>query len=138
MIFPIYIYSPYAFSENVNDEMILFGIYFGILFVMMIFNVFIFFSIRDKSYLYYVLYIFTTFMGYLALNGFFSQYVLPDNPVIVNKAVPFFISTMLCLASIFSKSFLNLNTNFKKGDISINNRRPHHGMCYVPVNSWKL
>ena len=30
MIFPIYIYSPYAFSENVNDEVILFGVYFGI------------------------------------------------------------------------------------------------------------
>ena len=86
---------------------------------MMIFNIFIFFSIRDQSYLYYVLYIFATFMGYLALNGFLAQYVLPDYPVIVNKSVPFSISTMLCLASIFSKSFLNLHTNFKKGDMAL-------------------
>ncbi len=119
MIFPINLYTPYAFSNKVNDEEIMFGFYFGIMLVMMIFNSFIFLSIRDRSYLFYVLYILTTFLGQLALNGYFSQYVFPDNPVIVNKSVPFFISFMLFNSSIFSKSFLNLNSNFKRGNVAL-------------------
>ncbi len=62
-----------------NNKNIFFGIYTGIILVMLLYNLFIWFSVRDNNYLYYVLYIFSVGITQLILNGYGSQYFWPDN-----------------------------------------------------------
>jgi hypothetical protein len=53
---PLTILSASALSEKINNEQIALGIYHGAILVMLVYNLFIFLSIRDASYLYYVLF----------------------------------------------------------------------------------
>lgn len=44
-------------DHNITRELV-FGIYFGIIIVMILYNLFLFFLIKDNSYLFYIIYIF--------------------------------------------------------------------------------
>ena len=56
------------------------GIYFGIMFLMVLYNLCIYFSLHDRSYLYYVIY--GTFMTLTnaCLNGYAFEYLWPTHP----------------------------------------------------------
>ncbi len=56
------------------------GLYFGIMLVMLLYNLFIYFSIRDKSYLYYVVYIIIIILTQTSLQGFPFQFLWPNIP----------------------------------------------------------
>lgn len=45
------------------------GIIYGVLLVMLIYNLFIFLSVRDTSYLYYILYIASFGLYQVSVNG---------------------------------------------------------------------
>ncbi|MCP4132775.1 MAG: hypothetical protein GY754_17550, partial [bacterium] len=86
---PLNIWEPVAFAEKVNREQTGLGIYYGIILVMILYNLFIFFGIRDKTYLYYVIFIFIYANGQLSLNGLGFEYVWSDYPLVWNKSVVF-------------------------------------------------
>ena len=50
---PLTIWSPTAFSRKDHKEQMVFGLFYGIVFVMGFYNFFLFLSLRDRSYLYY-------------------------------------------------------------------------------------
>jgi hypothetical protein len=57
VVFPVMIdHKFFTYEKLFNDELIN-GMFTGIFLVMFFYNLFLYFSIRDKSYLYYVLYI---------------------------------------------------------------------------------
>lgn len=62
-----------------NRQDIFFGVYAGIILVMFLYNLFIWFSVRDNNYLYYVLYIFFVGLTQLVLNGYGNVYFWPEN-----------------------------------------------------------
>jgi serine phosphatase RsbU (regulator of sigma subunit) len=107
MAIPMTLWSFSAFADSDRIEMYVMGIYFGILLVMIFYNLFVFFSLRDVSYLYYVLYI--TFFG---LAQFFEQgfalEFLGAWLVPFNKHVHLFINVLTMIVAInFSRQFLN-------------------------------
>ncbi|MBV1919214.1 MAG: hypothetical protein KUG73_00915, partial [Pseudomonadales bacterium] len=57
MMLLISIWDKNNYIEEKNNRLLGFGIYYGILLVMVLYNIFIGFSIKDQSYLYYVGYI---------------------------------------------------------------------------------
>ena len=73
------LWSEPAFAAHDHDEQIALGIYYGIIAVMVLYNLFLFFSLRDRSYLYYVA--LTLFMGvYFAYqNGIAREYFWPES-----------------------------------------------------------
>ena len=58
--------------ENID---LIFAIYLGIILSMFIYNLFVYFSIRDSVYLFYIFYIFTVGYTQLVLFGFSSKYI---------------------------------------------------------------
>ena len=55
MQFPVFLGTK-AYIENINlTKNILFGIFTGVILVMFFYNLFIYFSVKDKVYLYYVI-----------------------------------------------------------------------------------
>ena len=58
--------------ENID---LIFAIYLGIFLSMFIYNLFVFFSVRDSVYLLYIFYIFTVGYTQLVLFGFSSKYI---------------------------------------------------------------
>src|SRR5699024_9479583 len=63
---PINIWQSEAFIKQTGKESTLLGIFYGIVLVMIAYNLFLYISLRIKSYLYYVIAITFTLMGKLS------------------------------------------------------------------------
>lgn len=107
---PITLWSRNGFLNSVNTENYILGAYFGILAVMVIYNMFLYFSVRDSSYLYYVLAISTTGIIMLCLNGMAFEYLWPDWPAWQQLSLPFFLFSGTAAISLFTMSFLKTNS----------------------------
>ena len=111
MDLPLLIRSPKEFHHYVYTEQYIMGLYYGILLVMLLYNFFLFFSVKDTPYLYYVLYIFTMGLFQLGQNGYLylALSYFTDSPPV------HFISLTqaLIIVSIFqfSQSYLNTRGN---------------------------
>jgi signal transduction histidine kinase/DNA-binding response OmpR family regulator len=95
----------YARYLRISDVILAF--YFGILFALSAYNLFLFFSIRDRSYLYYVLFIASTALSQLHLSGWGSEYLGMEFLVGQYSFIlyPFLATVFACL---FSIRFLNI------------------------------
>ena len=89
------------------------GIYVGIMLVMILYNLFIYSTVRDKSYLLYSIYIVIVLLTQTSLQGYTFQYLWPNNPWLAQHS-PFIIPVLVGLLSLeFFKQFLQL----KKRDV---------------------
>jgi len=75
---PMHIGSEKAFLEKNHKVDFFYGIYFGIILVLLLYNLFIYISVREKSYLFYVFYILFVGLSNAAYKGFFFEYILPS------------------------------------------------------------
>lgn len=111
IILPIAVGKPDVVWERLWKENILLGLFLGVVLIMAIYNFFLFLSVRDSAYLYYVLYISFLGLTQLGIVGFNFQFLWPNNPEWESISVVLFA----CLSSIavlfFSNQFLNLRTN---------------------------
>ncbi len=105
--FPLTLWTPEAFAEKAIHEKMLLGIYYGIILVMMCYNLILFFFIKDKSYLLYVIYIATYGLVQMAYNGMAFEYLWPGLPQWHNISLPFLIGLAILWMAIFSQSFLH-------------------------------
>jgi two-component system, sensor histidine kinase LadS len=92
------------------NEYLLLGMYYGIIFIMALYNLFLFFSVREKIYLYYVFYALSCAFISFSEDGLGFQYLWGQNP-----SVNYYLSilTRLLLLTTFipyATSFLNLRT----------------------------
>ena len=104
---PLTLWAPNAYLEEQPARIYVLGIIYGVLLVMLIYNLFIFLSVRDTSYLYYILYIASFGLYQLSVNGVAVEYFWPNNPWWANAAVPFLIGSAALFGSLFARSFLH-------------------------------
>ena len=108
MNFPIWVYSEDGFFSASLGRYTIYGMYFGIMFVMVIYNLILYFSYRDRNYIYYVLYILSFLTIQLGFLGFLFQYVIPDQTEL-NKIVPKAGTGLTVFwAVVFARSFLSV------------------------------
>ncbi len=81
--------------------------YFGIIFLAIVYNLFVYFSVRDPSFLYYVIYTFFVGLNIFNTRGFLTLF-FSDSREFINK-YSFFISSLFILfAIIFTIHFLKV------------------------------
>ncbi len=105
---PLYLWNKNAFVQNLNNEAIIYGVYFGILIIMFFYNLFIYLSVRERVYLYYVAYILAALLAQLSLYGFSAQFIWTDSAKLLNWSLPFFLNIDVFFGVIFCVGFLNL------------------------------
>jgi len=79
IIFPLRVCSKQIMYERQININIFNGLYFGIILVMLLYNLFLYIGIKDSSYGYYVLYIFFVGLTQAILNGYAFKYLWPEN-----------------------------------------------------------
>lgn len=85
---PIYLSTARNLLVDDNNRNILFGIYVGIIAIMILYNLFISFTVKDSSYLFYIIYIFFVGLTQATLQGFGFKYLWPGSPWLsVNSSV---------------------------------------------------
>jgi anti-sigma regulatory factor (Ser/Thr protein kinase)/PAS domain-containing protein len=111
MIIPVTLWSEDAFQDFARDEQFILGIYYGIVIVMILYNLFLFVSVRDRNYLYYIMYVACFGLFQMAMNGLAFQYLWPGAPWWGIRANPFLIGASITMAVNFSIRFLDTSAN---------------------------
>ncbi len=106
LVLPIIIQTESDFYRHKATENLGYGLYFGILFAMMIYNIFLYYVLRDLNYLYYVLSIFSIFMLLSALSGYSFEYFWGDYGWGTLYQVRSFAGFIVASTGIFAISFL--------------------------------
>ncbi|MBU1330730.1 MAG: response regulator [Gammaproteobacteria bacterium] len=104
---PLTLWAPNAYLEDQPARIYVLGIIYGVLLVMLIYNLFIYLSVRDTSYLYYILYIASFGLYQVSVNGAGIEYFWPNSPWWANAATPFLIGSAALFGCQFARSFLH-------------------------------
>ena len=97
-----------VFLESHGKETLYIGLIYGGVAAMLLYNLFLFFGIRQRYYLYYVLYLSSFIAMNASYNGYTFMYLLSDYPTVQNWLQPVTIYAFLLTALLFANSFLNL------------------------------
>lgn len=94
-------------DRNINSYLF-FGLYVGVILVMFFYNLFIYLSVKNISYLYYVAH--TLFVGLTqsSIMGFSHVYLWPSNSFLATISVPLFTVLVSLVGIEFFKHFLKV------------------------------
>lgn len=111
MQMPLVLLSEDQFNENSHHNQMVFGLYYGMLFSMLLYNLLIYLSIRDVNYLYYVAYIASYGLFQFSLNGLAYEYLWPESPWWNNRSTSVLTAFGMFSILMFSRSFLQLRVH---------------------------
>lgn len=100
LLIPLSIEETGSLLNDYENIDLIFAIYLGVILSMFIYNLFVFFSVRDHVYLLYIFYIFTVGYTQLVLFGFSSKYIFNFSGSL-NVALGSIVPGLSGLATIF-------------------------------------
>ncbi len=89
------------------------GIYLGFMIVMACYNLFVFFTVKDKIYLYYVGYVFFLALIYANFKGYSFEF-LWRKAYIINYYVPTISNIVVVFMLLFADNFLSIKKYLPK------------------------
>jgi class 3 adenylate cyclase len=104
---PLLLWEPDAFIDSVNRQQLLFGLYYGFLLAIILYNLIIYLTVRITSYLYYLLFAAIYLFWQLVYNGLANQYLWPGAPELTHRIMPVLICATGMSALQFARVFLN-------------------------------
>lgn len=96
--------SDFFYTDG--NRQIAYGLLYGVMLMMCLYNAFLYVAIRDPSYLAYVFSVLSGTLFIMALNGHAFQYLWPDSPALANTVVPLSSSLWMVGTAIFARLFL--------------------------------
>lgn len=107
---PLTVWTSEAFTRMDSRRGLIAGCYFGAMMVMIVYNFFIFLSLRDRNYLYYILDIFCFALYVFSLDGFLIEFVSAEMPLVNGYAFILVVPPLLT-GLLFCRSFLETVRN---------------------------
>lgn len=108
MFLPLLMKTPEQFDQYQDHANIAYGLGFGILLAMMLYNLSLFIFVRDRTYLFYSLYVFSVIFYELALTGYGMRYLWGDFSWIRANAYSLSAESSFLMAALFGRKFLRL------------------------------
>lgn len=105
---PISIKSPQEFQRTELMTYMAQGIYFGAMAVIAVYNLLIFFSLWDKSYLYYVTFVLAFPLFLASMSGQAYHFLWPQAIVWNDRSIPIFLGIAFGSSALFALSFLSV------------------------------
>jgi len=105
---PLSMWKGEVYDRHDENEIFVYGMLFGTLLVMMLYNLFVFLRIYIISYLYYLLFVGVFGLFLAGITGFGFMYLWPDWVVFQQYQSAFFLSLSGIFGSLFVISFLGL------------------------------
>ncbi len=93
------------YRQNTVSEL-LYGLFYGVMFVMFFYNIVLYFSLRDSNYLYYTISIFGSTLFIATLAGHTFQHIFPTQTKLAGNMVNIALSIWLSGSYLFAKDFL--------------------------------
>ncbi|GAB2978296.1 7TM diverse intracellular signaling domain-containing protein [Mucilaginibacter puniceus] len=111
---PIEVHSQDEYLEKSAINQLINGALIGIFWVMALYNLILFAIVRDKSYLYYVVYIIFFGLSQILMLGYGNTLVSGNKQLLNEYAIPFIRIGFGFSMLLFADEFLQLKQNFKK------------------------
>ncbi len=99
---PLKLYRPATFLTSELRTNYVFGLFFGIMIAMIIYNLYLYYSVSDRAYLYYICYIGSVSLAFLTSTGYGYLLLWHDYPVLNEYA----LQVPSCLTAIFGLLFV--------------------------------
>jgi diguanylate cyclase (GGDEF)-like protein len=114
LVLPIELLSEQSFLARDREYKFVYGLIYGFLLSLIVYNSMLFIGLRDRSYLYYSIYLSLFALLNFAYSGHGFAWVWPDNPWLQNHII--LVSMVLFGSSglTFASSFLGLAQNAPK------------------------
>ncbi len=108
LFLPLYVKTHRKIFDEATNLNYFYGIYYGVMFAMFIYNLFVYISVKDKTYLYYLIYLFFITLHILKENGLAYKFLWPDFPIW--NMVSFAFTTPLTSTTtvLFCRKFFDL------------------------------
>lgn len=114
IIAPIKIENAASISSSLSASDTISGLYLGVMIAMILYNLFVYFSAKDRHYIYYCNYIFWVLITQAALMGFLHIFPFLDDNWFSDKVLTFAAAMSGIATIIFVKSFLQTKINAPK------------------------
>ncbi|MFE8070443.1 diguanylate cyclase [Marinobacteraceae bacterium S3BR75-40.1] len=124
---PLQLLQERRYLNQELSERLLQGAYFGLVLIMAMGSLVIFFSIRDKSYLYYTGFLMVVGLWVFIMRGYAYEYLWPQWPWWNERAYAVFMAAGAGMSVLFTRDFLSLRKHHK-GLFRITT-----GLCWVWV-----
>lgn len=111
MVLPIEVLSESRFLARDREYKFVYGLVYGFLLSLIVYNSMLFIGLRERSYLYYSIYLGLFAVLNFAYSGHGFAWVWPDNPLLQEHIIVFCMLLFGCSSLIFTSSFLNLATH---------------------------
>ncbi len=103
------LYSSTAMIEETFNSTALIGAYYGIMIVMLLYNLFLFTTLRERSYLFYCAYLVCLIPAQMSFDGLSYQLLWPDSPWWANRAAVLLSGAVALAGTQFARVFLKTN-----------------------------
>ena len=106
--------SQHSFSHYSTNEYFLLGIYYGIILLLILYNIILFFTIRAKLYILYIFYLLSGMLISLNEDKLGYQYLWPEYPEL-NPFLSFHVAPLLLVFCflLYASNFLELYKRIK-------------------------
>ena len=105
---PVYLWRPEAMYAADRNTQFGYGLFYGLVVALFLYNLMLWLSLRDRTYLWYVLYVAAFGIGLAALDGFAFQYLWPDSVWWANHALGTAMCATLLFGALFARAFLDI------------------------------
>jgi two-component system, sensor histidine kinase LadS len=89
------------------NEYFIYGLFYGMIIIIALYNLLVYFAVREIKYLYYTFYLASVGVYAMCVDGIAFQYLWPNSPGWNQIATGIFIYSIVVWAILFSMSFLN-------------------------------
>lgn len=105
---PMTLWDEAAFHASDQAGSIAEGLYFGIILVMILYNLFVYLAVGERSFLYYVGYITAMPLFLASLRGLSFQYLWPEATWWNDQAIVAFLNLVIVFGAVFTMRFLTV------------------------------
>lgn len=124
------LYSAKGLAEYTYHEQLIQGLFYGSLTIMLIYNLLLFVSLRDRVHLHFVAFLSGVLFFNICVSGFGLQYFWPETPKINEY---FWVATYMCgmALALYSQQFLELAVRFPRYHILVRRYLMTLGVAFV-------
>ncbi|TGL50664.1 serine/threonine protein phosphatase [Leptospira wolffii] len=101
-------WAPKEFAAHIQSENLLLGIFFGAIGIMLVYNGFVAFVVKDSSYFFYVLYLLFYALWQLSVTGIGARFVVPAPATSWNDYLTGFAFLSVAFSLLFTRAFLHM------------------------------
>lgn len=110
---PLKLYTPNAFLSDSAQLEFIFGTFYGVLLIAAVIYLFFFFSLKQKAFLYYGLYIICFGALQFTLDGYMHQYIFSDSGWLYSKVVLLTAGLSTIFLGLYAQKFLYVDVHLK-------------------------